>query len=99
MRDRPIVGALIFDGEIVDLLPGRCAGAGEPRSVETDRALVAENFEAVDLGGGLPSRSKAGEDRTRGAVVGLELERRAVLANELVARSGQPRRRHPQCSE
>src|SRR5438445_13803256 len=99
MRNRSVIGALIFDGEIVDLLAGCRAEAGEPRPVEADRALVAENLEPVDLGGRMPMRSKAGEDRNGSAIIGLELDHRAILADQLVARSRQPRRRNPQCSE
>ena len=51
MRNGPVVGALVFDGEIVAALAGICAGCmSASGAVEPDRALVAEHVEPVDLG-------------------------------------------------
>src|SRR6266849_6742309 len=80
MRDRPVVGALIFGGEIVTLLRGRGARACQQRPIEPYRSAVAENFEAVDLRGQESMRGEACEDGDRSAALGFHLDHRAVLA-------------------
>src|SRR5215212_716051 len=59
MGDRPVIGSLLFCGEIVSALAGRCARTCQRWAVQPDRAGVAENLQPVDLHGRMSVRGEA----------------------------------------
>src|SRR5689334_9914927 len=99
VRDRAVVGALIFGWKIVAAFAGRRARACQRRAIEPDRALVAENFQPVDLCSRMAVRGKTGKDGNARAAAGRELDHRTVLADEAIAGTGETRRGHLQRSE
>src|ERR1041384_899683 len=99
MRERAVVGTLIFGGEIVSALAGRCARAGQRWPVEPDGSVVAQYLQPVDLHGRMPMGGEACKDRNASAVARPKLDYRAVLADEEIAGTGKLRRHHLQRPE
>src|SRR3954469_869720 len=92
MRNRPVIGTLIFGSEIVDALAGRGARARQRWPIEFDGSLVAENLQPVDLDSRMAMGGEACKDRDGRAVAGRKLDHRAVFADQEITGTGELRR-------